>query len=36
MFNLKGLILLKIEKIAFEKFGVKKLARTFFYKLTEV
>jgi hypothetical protein len=30
MFNLKGLIVLKTEKIAFKKFGAKKLAGTFF------
>jgi hypothetical protein len=35
MFNLKRLIILKTEKIAFKKFGAKKLAGTFFLQTDE-
>jgi hypothetical protein len=34
--NLKGLIVLKTEEIAFKKFGAKKLVGTFFYELAKV
>jgi hypothetical protein len=37
VFNLKGLIVLRIEQISLKKFGAKKLVGTFFfYKLTKV
>jgi hypothetical protein len=36
MFNLKGLIVLRIDKTTFKKFGAKKLVGTFFYELTKL